>query len=75
MGSDWRVRRTQRSDEYDRYLGDVYELLLTRAPREKIAEYLLWVATERMGFTRSERAIARTDATVQELMRIPFPPN
>lgn len=57
-------------DEYDMYIGDVYELLLDGASDEKIAEYLLWVATERMGFTRSETAIARTSATVRELLMI-----
>jgi hypothetical protein len=62
-------------DEYDAYLGDIYELLLTRAPEEKVVEYLLWVTTERMGLTQSEIRIARTNAAVQELMRIPFPPN
>ena len=57
-------------DEYDMYIGDVYELLIGDAPDEKIAEYLLWVSTERMGFTRSERAISVTAETVRELRRI-----
>ena len=46
-------------DEYDMYLGDVYELLLARSPEAKIVEYLLWVATERMGLTPSETSVAR----------------
>ncbi len=60
-------------DEYDGYIPEIYKLLLKRAPEKKIVDYLLWVVTERMGFTRSETAIAHTNTTVQELIRIPFP--
>jgi hypothetical protein len=39
-------------DEYDMYIGDVYELLVRQASEDEIEKYLLWVATERMGFTQ-----------------------
>jgi hypothetical protein len=39
------------ADEYDSYIGDVYELLNCSATDEKIAKYLRWVETERMGLT------------------------
>jgi hypothetical protein len=34
------------------YIGDVYELLVRQASEDEIEKYLLWVATERMGFTQ-----------------------
>jgi hypothetical protein len=37
-------------DEYQMYLPDVYRLALT-GDRSKIADYLFWAATERMGLT------------------------
>src|ERR1700758_3487539 len=36
-------------DEYDGYIGDIYEMLTKGAGDEKIADYLWWVVTERMG--------------------------
>jgi hypothetical protein len=39
-------------DEYDFYADEVYELLTANAPDKKIARYLIWVMTERMGFTK-----------------------
>lgn len=59
-------------DEYDRYLGDIYELLMRRAPDSEIAHYLHWVAHERMGFT-SEASRAAALRTVGPLKAIPLP--
>ena len=56
-------------DEYDGYLGDIFELLVRRASRKKIVEYLYWVASVRMGMDAK-----RSDMlpTVEALMKIPL---
>jgi hypothetical protein len=55
-------------DEYDGYIGEIYELLASRAPDAKLSAYLHWVAHERMGF---ETALASNMAdTVQALKKI-----
>ena len=36
-------------DEYDHYLGDVFEMLTTGAPDDELKKYLNWVSAERMG--------------------------
>ena len=43
-------------DEYDSYLGPIYELLNTAASDLKIAEYLHWVAHDRMEFDNAQIA-------------------
>jgi hypothetical protein len=43
-------------DEYDSYLGGVYELLITGASEERIAEHLWWMVTERMGLSAAWKA-------------------
>jgi hypothetical protein len=37
-------------DEYDSYIGRVYSLIAKRASEEEIAQYLLSVETEKMGY-------------------------
>jgi hypothetical protein len=59
-------------DEYDSYIGRLYELLVSQAADSKLAEYLYWVAHDRMGFDASQ--IRDMDETVQALRRIPIPP-
>jgi len=59
-------------DEYDGYLGDVYELLLRGAPEDDIANYLFRVAIERMGFARWQ-VNSKTVEAARALQRIPFP--
>jgi hypothetical protein len=61
---DWPDAR----DEYDAYLGDVFELLVGGAPDSKIAAYLYWVAHERMGF--SPASASQTEPTVRALRQI-----
>lgn len=39
------------ADEYDSYIGDVFDLLRRNATDDEISEYLIWVETERMGLT------------------------
>jgi len=39
------------TDEYDRYVGEIYELLKSRATEKEISQYLIEVETDRMGLT------------------------
>lgn len=58
-------------DEYDGYIGDLYELLVNRALDSELAEYLYRVAHDRMGF--DEAQIRDMGETVQALKRITLP--
>jgi len=57
-------------DEYDGYLGNVYELLVGGASDDCIAEYLRSVVTERMQLPAK---IEDMTETVAALRRIPIP--
>jgi hypothetical protein len=57
-------------DEYDGYLGHVFQLLAEHKSDEVIARYLLQVVTERMGLNAKKSDMA---ATVQALRRIALP--
>ena len=59
-------------DEYDAYLGDLYELLIASASDSEVAKYLYWVAHERMGFEEERARDTRT--TVMALKRIDIRP-
>jgi hypothetical protein len=59
-------------DEYDDYLGGVYELLVSGAPDESIEDHLLRIVTERMKLTAKKADMANT---VKALRQIPLPPN
>lgn len=58
-------------DEYDGYIGEIYELLINEASDSQIAEYLFWVVHERMGLGSAE--ISGMIPTVQALRAIPLP--
>lgn len=60
-------------DEYDGYLGDIYELLVNGARDAKIAEYLHWVVSDRMGLDSAR--VSDMAPTVQALRAIPIPPD
>jgi hypothetical protein len=59
-------------DEYDGYLGGVYELLVTGASDERIEDHLWRIVTERMGLSAKKSDMANT---VRDLRQIPLPPN
>jgi hypothetical protein len=59
-------------DEYDSYIGDIYEMLTKGAGDEKITDYLWWVVKERMGLGGAQTRDAMTE-TVDALRRIPLP--
>ena len=56
-------------DEYDGYIGRVFELLTTGGSDKEIIEHLLW-ATERMGMDGSRVTL---QAVVAALRQIPIP--
>jgi hypothetical protein len=57
-------------DEYDSYLGDIFEMLVARAPDAKIAEYLCWVVRDRMGLESAN--VSDMESTVKALKAIPL---
>ena len=54
-------------DEYDGYLGNVYELLVSGASDSRIAEYLCCVVTERMELTAKTKDMAETVAALRRI--------
>jgi hypothetical protein len=60
-------------DEYDGYIGGLYELLVGQAADSELAKYLYWAAHDRMGFDASQ--IRDMDETVQALRQIRLPQN
>jgi hypothetical protein len=58
-------------DEYDDYVGKLYELLITKAPDEELIDYLHWAAHDQMGFD----AATKSDMleTVEALRKISLP--
>ena len=58
-------------DEYDGYLGGIYELLVSRATNEEIADHLHRIVEERMALHPQTDA---TERTVRELRAILMPP-
>ncbi|MFZ3266834.1 MAG: hypothetical protein WA172_22710 [Terriglobales bacterium] len=54
-------------DEYDGYLGNVYELLISGAPDERIAQYLVNVVTERMELPAKIEDMAHTVAALRRI--------
>lgn len=61
-------------DEYDAYIGELYELVVNGSPDEALENYLFWVAHDRMGFSESA-CRTHNPATIAALRRIPLPDN
>jgi hypothetical protein len=59
-------------DEYDGYLGGVYELLVSGASDEDIENHLWRIVTERMELNAKKSDMA---STVKALREIPLPHN
>ena len=55
-------------DEYDSYVGAVYELLITNRTQSEIFDYLWWLETEHMGLSGDRQA---TEAFAERLSRLP----
>ena len=60
-------------DEYDGYIGGLYELLVGQGTDSELAKYLYWAAHDRMGFDTAQ--IRDMDETVQALRQIQLPQN
>ncbi len=54
-------------DEYDGYLGNVYELLVGGASDERIAQYLCSVITERMALRATVDGMVDTVAALRRI--------
>lgn len=59
-------------DEYDGYIGEVYELLVSHADDSRLIEYLYWAVHDHMGLDAASRSDMMT--TVETLKKIPLPP-
>jgi hypothetical protein len=53
-------------DEYDGYIGRVFELLVTGGSDKEIIEHLLW-ATERMGMDGSRASLQTVTAALRQI--------
>lgn len=60
-------------DEYDSYVGRLYELLVGNASDAELIDYLYWVVRELMGLDGATRLDMAT--TVEALRKIPLPPD
>jgi hypothetical protein len=60
-------------DEYDAYIGGVYELLITGASEDSIEDHLWRIVTERMGLDAAKKS--DMSETVKALRQIPLPPS
>jgi septation ring formation regulator EzrA len=57
-------------DEYDSYIGRLYELLVSKAPDVELVEHLYWAAHDSMGLSAAQRS--DMVSTVEALKRIPY---
>ena len=57
-------------DEYDGYIGRLYELLVNKAPQSELIGYLYWAAHDHMGFDAARRS--DMTGTVEALTAISF---
>jgi hypothetical protein len=57
-------------DEYDGYLGSIYELLVNGASDRELEEHLHWIVDDRMGLGKS---FPRNALTVAALRKISIP--
>ena len=57
-------------DEYDGYVGRVYELLVSKAPQSELINYLYWAAHDHMGLDAASRS--HMTGTVEALNLIPL---
>ncbi len=57
-------------DEYDSYIGRLYELLVSKVPDVELVEHLYWAAHDSMGLSAAQRS--DMVSTVEALKRIPI---
>jgi hypothetical protein len=61
-------------DEYDGYLGGVYQLLVSGASDEQIADHLWRIVTERMGLSAARKADMADTVKALRGIELPKPP-
>ncbi len=59
-------------DEYDGYMGEVFDLLVRRAPDSAILDYLLWAANEHMGLSAKREDMLPTILELRKINLQPF---
>jgi hypothetical protein len=59
-------------NEYDGYIGKLYDLLVTHADDSQFVDYLHWAVHDRMGLDAASRSDMET--TVEALKKIPLTP-
>jgi len=59
-------------DEYDGYIGELYELLVSHAEDTQLIDYLHWAVHDRMGLDAATRS--DMEPTVEALRKIPVTP-
>ena len=57
-------------NEYDSYIGRLYDLLVSKAPDVELVEHLYWAAHDSMGLSAAQRS--DMVSTVEALKRIPI---
>jgi hypothetical protein len=60
-------------DEYDSYIGKLYDLLASGAPDSDLVDYLFWAVHEHMGLDASKREDMLP--TLAELRKLDFSPD
>jgi len=58
-------------EEYDGYIGRIYELLACGAPNSELMDYLFWAVHEHMGLDATREDML---PTIAELRKIDFKP-
>jgi hypothetical protein len=71
LGPNWSQRRTFAQDEYDGYIGKLYELLVSHADDSQLIDYLHWAVHDHMGL---EAGRSDMETTVKALKKIPLTP-
>ena len=59
-------------DEYDGYIGKLYDLLVSHADDSQLIDYLYWAVHDNMGLDAASRSDMQT--TVEALKKIPLTP-
>jgi hypothetical protein len=59
-------------DEYDGYIGRLYQLLVSNAPQSELVDYLYWAVHDNMGLGTASRA--QMIGTAEALRLIPLGP-
>ena len=59
-------------DEYDGYMGEVFDLLVKRAPDSAILDYLLWAVNKHMGLSATRENMLPTIVELRKINLQPF---